>query len=269
MAHKDYLAFARAKRPTAEKIREAVKAQLAYVRRDLGYIDGFMHDGYAPRTRDIDNIITIHLLYEQQKYMYDNRTHKVDNRIVSISQPYVRPIVRGKAKSPTEFGAKLHLSIDETGFGRIEYLSFNAYNEGPMLIDALEAYHYRTGYYPERVLVDQIYRTRTNIQFCKEHGIRMSGPKLGRPSKDAQVLKKDRKTARIDNADRIEVERYFSTAKRKNGMGVINKKREDTSLSTIAMSVLVTNIFGTFKLAVEEFEGTQAKGSKTSQRRVL
>ena len=52
-------------------------------------------------------------------------------------------------------------------------------------------------------------------------------------------------------------------------MGVINKKREDTSLSTIAMSVLVTNIFGTFKLAVEEFEGTQAKGSKTSQRRVL
>jgi hypothetical protein len=37
-------------------------------------------------------------------------------------------------------------------------------------------------------------------------------------------------------------------------MGVINKKREDTSLSTIAMSVLVTNIFGTFKLAVEEYE---------------
>ena len=97
--------------------------------------------------------------------------------------------------SSSQLTAKLHLSIDETGFGRIEYLSFNAYNEGPMLIDALEAYHYRTGYYPERVLVDQIYRTRTNIQFCKEHGIRMSGPKLGRPSKDAQVLKKDRKTA--------------------------------------------------------------------------
>ena len=87
--------------------------------------------------------ITIHLLYDQQKYLYDNNTHKVENRIVSISQPYVRPIVRGKAKTPTEFGAKLHLSIDEVGFGRIEYLSFDAFNEGPMLIDALNAYHYR------------------------------------------------------------------------------------------------------------------------------
>lgn len=44
--------------------------------------------------------------------MYDNNTHVVEGRIVSISQPYVRPIVRGKASRPTEFGAKLHLSID-------------------------------------------------------------------------------------------------------------------------------------------------------------
>ena len=136
-AHQDYLAFARAKKPSVEKIRSAVKAQLSYVRRDLGYIDDFMSQGYAPAEKFISNIITIHLLYDQQKYMYDHKTHKVSDRIVSISQPYVRPIVRGKAKAPTEFGAKLHLSIDETGFGRIEYISFNAYNEGPMLIDAL------------------------------------------------------------------------------------------------------------------------------------
>ena len=117
------------------KIRAAVKTQLGYVRRDLGYIDGFMHDGFAPARNHINNIITIHLLYDQQKYMYDNNTHKVENRIVSISQPYVRPIVRGKQKTPTEFGAKLHLSIDENGFGRIEHLSFDAFNEGPMLIE--------------------------------------------------------------------------------------------------------------------------------------
>ena len=35
--------------------------------------------------------------------MYKNKTHKVENRIVSISQPYVRPIVRGKANKPVEF----------------------------------------------------------------------------------------------------------------------------------------------------------------------
>lgn len=97
-----------------------VKKLLGYVRRDIGYIDSYMQQGYAPPARQIENIITIFALYEQQKYMYDNRTHKVENRIVSISQPYVRPIVRGKAKQWTEFGAKLHLSIDGRGFGRTD-----------------------------------------------------------------------------------------------------------------------------------------------------
>ena len=263
IAHKEYLAFARAKKPSAEKIRAAVGSQLSYVRRDLDYIDRFMQQGYAPAAKFCDQIITIHLLYDQQKYMYDNKTHSVENRIVSISQPYVRPVVRGKAKAPTEFGAKLHLSIDETGFGRIEFLSFDAFNEGPMLIEALNAYRYRNGHYPKRVLVDKIYRTQDNIRFCNENGIRISGPKLGRPVKDANALRKNRKTAAQDNTDRIEIERYFSTAKRRNGMGRIARKREDTSLSTIAMSVLVTNIFGTFKLAVEEFENKKLKSSKS------
>ena len=186
--------------------------------------------------------------------MFDNNTHKVENRIVSISQPYVRPIVRGKQKTPTEFGAKLHLSIDENGFARIEHLSFDAYNEGSMLIDALKAYHYRNNCYPERILVDQIYRTTENIQFCKEHGIRICGPKLGAPYKDKSKAQKTRKQEALDNSDRIEIERYFSTAKRRNGLGLIIRKRKDTSLSTIAMSILVTNIFGTFKHAVEEYE---------------
>ena len=255
VAHKEYLAFAKSKKPSKQRIRNTVKKQLSYVRRDLKYLDTFMGDqGYAPAKKYIDNIITIHLLYEQQKYMYDNNTHKVDKRIVSISQPYVRPIMRGKASKPTEFGAKLHLSVDERGFARIEYLSFDAYNEGVILEDALNAYKDRNGFYPERVLVDQIYRTRNNRSFCKENNIRISGPKLGAPSKDQAKNKKEEKQAATDNADRIEIERYFSIAKRRNGMGLITKKRKDTSLSTIAMSVLVTNIFGSFKSAVTEYE---------------
>ena len=59
-------------------------------------------------------------LYEQQKYMYDNKVHSVEHRIVSISQPWLRPIVRGKVKAPVEFGAKFDLSLDNEGYGRIE-----------------------------------------------------------------------------------------------------------------------------------------------------
>ena len=255
VAHKEYLAIAKAKKPSQERRRKAVQQQLGYVRRDLKYVDQFIADGYELNEKYVSLLDTIRKLYEQQKYMFDNNTHTVENRIVSISQPYVRPIVRGKANKPTEFGAKLHLSIDERGFARIEHLTFDAFNEGPMLISALEAYKYRHGCYPARVLVDQIYRSRANISFCKENGIRISGPRLGRPTPDKKQKRKDAKISEKDNVDRIQIERYFSTAKRRNGMGLITKKREDTSLSTIAMSVLTTNVFGSFKLALEELNG--------------
>lgn len=254
VAHKEFLTFAKSKKPSQEKIRNAVKAQLSYVNRDLKYVDIFINNGHELDKKNVDTLATIRKLYEQQKYMFDNNVHKVENRIVSISQPYVRPIVRGKVRKPTEFGAKLHLSIDELGFARIEHLSFDSYNEGPMLQKALEAYKYRTGHYPSRVLVDQIYRTADNIAFCKKNGIRLSGPKLGRPTKDKEKKNADKKISDKDNVDRIQIERFFSTAKRRNGMGLIDRKREDTSLMTIALSVMVTNIFGTFKLAVEEIE---------------
>ena len=254
VAHKEYLAFAKSKKPSIDRIRLTIRQQLGYVSRDLKYVDSFIQGGYELDRKFLDDLETIRKVYEQQKYMLENNTHKGADRIVSISQPYVRPVVRGKVSKPTEFGAKLHLSVDEYGFARIEYLSFDAYNEGPMLIQALEAYKYHHGCYPERVLVDQIYRTRPNIAFCQKNGIRISGPRLGRPAKNAEIRRKDAKTAAQDNADRIQIERYFSTAKRRNGMGLITKKREDTSLTTIALSVLVTNIFGSFKLAVEELE---------------
>jgi hypothetical protein len=46
----------------------------------------------------------------------------------------LRPIVRGKTKSPVEFGTKFDLSVDENGHGRIEKISFEAYNEKIILV---------------------------------------------------------------------------------------------------------------------------------------
>ena len=159
-ARKEYLAFAKSRKRTAKKIRSALRRQLGYVKRDLGYLEQFMSDGYAMTGKDIGLYLTIIRLYEQQQYMYDNRVHSVEHRIVSISQPWLRPIVRGKVKAPVEFGAKFDLSLDSEGYGRIEKISFEAYNESTCLIEAIERFRERTGYYPERVLADQIYRTR-------------------------------------------------------------------------------------------------------------
>lgn len=240
-ARKAYLNYAKARKHSSKQVRKAIKKQLSYVRRNIGYINSFMSDGYAPLSKDIDQILTIFVLYEQQLYMFENKVHKVEDRIVSISQPWIRPIVRGKVKAPVEYGAKLDLSIDAEGYARIEKVQFDAYNESGCLQEAVEAFHKRTGHYPERILADQIYRTRQNQAFCKEHGIRLSGPKLGRPN--AETQKTDKKQEYQDNTDRIEVERRFSLAKRCYGLGMIRTKLKETQLTSIALSVFVANLF--------------------------
>ena len=241
-ARKDYLALAKCRKRSAKKIRKAIRKQLQYIRRDLGYITNLLENNGVTLSRsDAQMLDTLQALYAQQQYMLTNNTHSVENRIVSISQPYIRPIVRGKAKSPVEFGAKLDLSVDETGMCRIEKLSFDAYNESAVLKTAIANYRERTGHYPERVLVDQIYRNRENISYCSNLGIRLSGKKLGRPKKDADS-KAEKKIAYQDNTDRIEVERKFSLAKRKFGLGLLLTKREDTTRASIVLSIIAMNI---------------------------
>lgn len=241
-AHKDYLAYAKCRKKGAKKTRKAIKKQLQYVCRDLRYMVELMENDdvvLSEKNRELLNVLE--KVYEQQKYMFDNHTHSVPDRIVSISQPYIRPIVRGKAKSPTEFGAKLDLSVDENGMSRIEKLSFDAYNEGAVLRSAVENYKKRTGHYPKRVLADQIYRNRDNILFCNQRGIRLSGKRLGRPKKTTDS-KAEKKIAYQDNTDRIEVERKFSLAKHKFGLGLLVTKLEDTTKSSIVLSVIAMNI---------------------------
>ena len=241
-ARKDYLALAKCRKRSSKRIRKAIKKQLQYIRRDLGYIMNLLeNNGVALSRSDAQMLDTLQALYAQQQYMFTNNTHSVVNRIVSIRQPYIRPIVRGKAKSPVEFGAKLDLSVDETGMCRIEKLSFDAYNESAVLKTAIANYKERTGHYPERVLVDQIYRNRENISYCSNLGIRLSGKKLGRPKKDADS-KAEKKIAYQDNTDRIEVERMFSLAKRKFGLGLLLTKREDTTRASIVLSIIAMNI---------------------------
>ena len=130
------------------------------------------------------------------------------------------------------------MSVDENGMCRVEKLSFDAYNESEVLITAAENYKKRMGHYPERMLADQIYRNRKNIAYCKEHNIRLSGKKLGRPKKENA----NKKTEYKDNVDRIEVERKFSLAKRKFGLGLFRTKLKNTTKSSILLSIIAMNI---------------------------
>ena len=237
-ARKDYLEYARSRKHTAKMTRKAIGKQLGYLRRDLSYIDTMLGQGKTLNVREMQRLNTIRSIYEQQKYMYDNRTHTVPDRIVSVSQPFVRPIVRGKAGKPVEFGMKLDISVVD-GWTRLEYHSFDAYNEATKLQEMIEGFRVREGHYPSRVLADKIYRNRENLRFCKERGIRLSGPALGRPKK-GEVRNKTQDYR--DECERVEVERRFSLSKRKCGMGLVTAKLQETAEHVIAMSILLLNL---------------------------
>ena len=237
-ARKDYLEYARSRKHTAKMTRKAIGKQLGYLRRDLSYIDTMLGQGKTLNVREMQRLDTIRSIYKQQKYMYDNRTHTVPDRIVSVSQPFVRPIVRGKAGKPVEFGMKLDISIVD-GWTRLEYHSFDAYNEATKLQEMIEGFRVREGHYPGRVLADKIYRNRENLRFCKERGIRLSGPALGRPKK-GEVRNKTQDYR--DECERVEVERRFSLSKRKCGMGLVTAKLQETAEHVIAMSILLLNL---------------------------
>ena len=137
-----------------------------------------------------------------------------------------------------EFGAKLDISVS-IGWARLECWSFEAYTEATNLIETIERFKVREGHYPECVLADKTYRNRENLSYCKLHGIRLSGPALGRPRKDEQ---RDKQQTYLDQNERIEVERQFSLAKRRCNLGKVKTKLEETIGFTLAMSIVVLNL---------------------------
>ena len=137
-----------------------------------------------------------------------------------------------------EFGAKLDISVVD-GWTRLKFCSFDAYNEAGNLQDMAERFRKREGHYPSRILADKIYRNRENLSYCRECGIRLSGPALGRPKKGEA---RDKAQDYRDECQRVEVERRFSLAKRKCGMGLVMARLRETAAHVIAMSILVLNL---------------------------
>jgi len=109
LARKDYLAVAKQRRPTRNKRRQAIKKQLQYIKRNLAHIEqlsdaGASLEGLNKKQYKTRLILTE--VYRQQQWLFDNDKQSIEDRIVSLSQPHIRPIVRGKAGKSVEFGAK-------------------------------------------------------------------------------------------------------------------------------------------------------------------
>jgi len=255
-AKKQYNRFSKNRKKTKKLIRKTIGQQLRYLRRNLGHIEkiAVKYPEYlkhlAPWLRE--RLAVIRMLYEQQKEMSESGTHRISDRIVSLSQPWVRPIVRGKQTADVEFGAKVEMS-DVGGYLRVEDLRWNAFNESTTLQASVESYRECYGCYPERVLADKIFRTRENLKYCKERGIHLNGPKLGKPNQDPKVRKAQQYQEWLESGERGDIERRFGISKRCYSLGLVMTKLKHTSEVSIHLSVLTLNLQRKLRLLLRTF----------------
>ena len=237
-ARKAYLAVVKQRRPGRKVLRRGIKRQLQYLRRNLGHIERLLETWPMgtpiPLVRWLmQRYWVIQHLVEQQWHMFRTDTRRCDHRIVSISQPHVRPIVRGKLNKAVEFGSKMSVSLDSQGISRVDHLRWDAFHEGHDLPAQVEVYRQRYGHYPEVVLGDPIYGSRSNRDYLNKRSIRFAGKPLGRPKKateeNREELQRLKAQRREEYLQRIPIEGKFGQAKNGYRLNYIRAKRANTS----------------------------------------
>ena len=246
-ARKDFLAIIKRQKNKNRTCRKGIRKQLNYLKRNFEHIDKLnKFVSLSVLSKFLYRcLLVVHEVYRQQKEMYENKTHQISDRIVSITQPHVRPIVRGKAGKKVEFGAKIS-AASFLGYSIVDRIAWDAYNESGDLKTQANKYRKRFGHYPASIHADKIYRSRKNRKWCKKNHIRLSGPPLGRPPKvtvhNREEMKLQKQLARQDEIDRIDIEGRFGHAKRKYSLGRVMAKLTNTSASVISLVFLVMNL---------------------------
>lgn len=239
---KEYLVYAKKRSHVYKETRKAIHHQLLCLKRNFHTLDDLEHHGAQLSTLDTElyrKLLIIHEIHRQQQLMYDQKSNRVEDRIVSIEQPHVRPIVRGKVGSPVEFGAKVTIGL-VGGYAFVANADWNNFAESKVLAQAAEQYRQLFGVYPKTILGDRAYPVRENRYWCHKHGIRLSGPRLGRKS----VEEKEEESKQIyqDSCERNAVEGTFGVCKRRYGLARIMTRLPDSSMTSIAMGFFAANM---------------------------
>lgn len=243
-ARKLWLNLSKKKRKGHQQIRKGLRQQLGFLGRNINNIDKILEE--SPQSLQVltrqqyKYLLVIRELHRQQQEMYSLRTNSIANRIVSIHQPHIRPIVRGKQGRNVEFGAKINVSLQD-GYARIDQLDFEAFNEGTFLTEQVEKYRELHGHYPELVQTDDIYMNRENRIYLKKNGIRHTGRPLGRKPK-LKLTHAQKKVAQVEKNERNHIEGKFGQGKSRYNLNKIKAKLQNTAQSWINAIFFVMNI---------------------------
>ena len=192
--------------------------------------------------REKCDIEIITRMYRQQKNHFQNNDSReiIPNRIVSLSKPHLRPIVRGKEVKSVEFGAKVN-NILVDGISFIEKLSFNAFNEGTRLVHCLKMHKKLFGVEAKKVGGDTGYAGTENRDYCKANGIKTSFVKRGRPfgekKKEKDLVRKELARVRA-----TAMEGSFGTQKEHYDLRRVKARTKRTEILYIFFGIHTANV---------------------------
>lgn len=241
-ARQQYLTIAKKKKKTKKDIRKGLRRQLQYVSRDIKYIDKLLEQHRTLKLslnkRDWKLLQVIHEVYRQQQEMFTEEKRTIEHRIVSLYQPHVRPMPRGKERVQTEFGSKQLVMLKE-GYTHVKTISWDNFNEGTRLKESVEAYKEIYGCYPEKVSADALFGNKVNRQYLKDKAIGFVGKQLGRPPKTSNA---EKRKLQKEMARRNEIEGKFGQGKNGYGLQKIKARMKETSQSWIMSIYFIMNL---------------------------
>ena len=158
---------------------------------------------------------------------------------MSISKPYVRPIVRGKEVKNVEFGAKCNIILVD-GISFIEKLSFNAFNEGTRLEHCIKMHKRLFKVDAKKIGGDTGYAGSANRNLCKELGIQTSFVKRGRPTTEKND--KDYVRQELARVRATAMEGSFGTQKEHYDMRRIKARKKKTEILYIFFGIHTANV---------------------------
>lgn len=235
-----YLSYSRKRRKTHKQTRVRIRS-LLYLLDKLITLQDQIDKEYKekmifPKRYHIRRKVIKKVLFQQQE-MFTLKSVSIPDRIVSIDKSYIRPIVRGKEVKKVEFGAKVNM-IQAGGINFIEHIDFNAFNEGPRLINSIRYGRSLLGKI-SHVSADAIYATNANRKYCTSQNIITNFKRKGRAGKDEEQRKIIARELSKERATRMEGS--FGTEKQHYSLDKIKARTKLNEILWIFFGVHTAN----------------------------
>ena len=247
IARKVYIQFTKIRHHTIKSRRKVQKQLLQFSRRNIQQLKEAMLRLSKSIGNDLDKT-KAHLLKEAESFLdvaYKVLTQQKDvckklpvkERIVSIHQPHIRPMVRGKYPVEVEFGPKILLNLKDNLLF-LEDLKFNNVSDTNLLDTAIKGYKEHFGNLPTQLATDRGFWSPENLRLAYDYGI----SKIAMENKGKSSYLKGKPFRERLRRLRCSIEARISLAKRKYGLDRIRYRMPQGEEMWIRIGLISMNL---------------------------